>query len=260
LGQSQPLSVEARLKDAVIQAFAEDGVAGLDAAAICARAETPEADLRARWPDGWALLLDAVDERWRLPELPDTGSLEGDLIAYARDYARLCADPALTRVFFYLAAEVKSDPTLWARVEPGFIARRARNHVLIERAVARGELPPSINGDAILDALLSLGTSWNGAGRTPADAEIRCAVEAVIAQARDGGKVRAARARADPAKPYRLYLFDRSPQAQSGRIAEVEALAGPSDSQAIAVANARRSGRYAELWKESHLIRIFDPE
>jgi hypothetical protein len=50
--------------------------------------------------------------------------------------------------------------------------RRGRNRVLIERAVARGELAPDVDGDAILDEILGLVLAWMGTGGTPSEREV----------------------------------------------------------------------------------------
>jgi hypothetical protein len=266
LGSTARTPLDARLKDGVILAVAEEGLDGLDPRAICVRARASEAEFHERWPDGWALLVAAFDERALLPELPDTGTLVGDLVAYVGDYARFCADPIYTKVVFFLLAASKSDANLRARMGPGFAERRVRNLVVIKRAIARGELPAGINGNVILDAMLSLGLSWNAGGGAPAEAEIRRCVERAIAAAQSGAPsaAKAVRTRPpnmSPEDAYRLYLFeDSSAEDRRGGVSEVEALHGRSEEEAIAAANARRCGRYAELWKARHLIRIFDPD
>jgi AcrR family transcriptional regulator len=251
-------TLERRIKQGVLLSVAEQGLAGLSAEAICARAGVSEAQLRARWPDGWAVLIEAIDERARLPELPDTGNLIDDLVVYERDYARYCGDPALVKVLFFFFAAATSNPEVRARLGPGFAERRRRNLVLIERAVARGELPPDADGNAILDAMLSLSLAWGATGGAPPEPEIRCAVERAIAEPFAGRAQRAPPPKLGPQGAYRLYLFETSPTDRRGRVAEVAGLEGPTEDDAVAEANARRGGRYAELWRERQLVRIFD--
>jgi len=173
--------VEARIKDATIEVVAEEGFAGLKVESICARAGVAEATFYRRWADGWAVMLDALDDRARLPVLPDRGSLLSDLVAYAQAYLDVCSEPKFVAFMFYLLAQTKSDPSLLAKLDPGFVERRTRNRVLIERAVTRGDLPPGVDGDAILDAILSQCIAWMGTGTTPSPEEISGVIEQLIA-------------------------------------------------------------------------------
>jgi len=250
----------------VILAVAEEGLDGLDPRAICVRARASEAEFHECWPDGWAVLIAAIDERSRLPELPDTGALIDDLVAYVWGYGRVGGDPAYVKALFYLFALSKSDPDLRARLGPGFAERRARNLALIERAIARGELAADVDGNAILNAMLSHCLAWGASGGAPDELQVRRAIEAAIAAAQSGARPAAKPTRRrppdmSPEDAYRLYLFeDSSAEDRRGGVSEVEALHGRSEEEAIAAAEARRCGRYAELWKARHLIRIFDPD
>jgi hypothetical protein len=129
-------------------------------------------------------VLDAFDERLRLPQLPDEGSLRGDLVAYVVALNDRCSDPSFRAFIFELFAAMKADVSLLKRLGPDFRQRRSRNRGLIERAVARGELPPEVDGDAILDAVLKLRFAWMGRGEAPSLQQIERAIEQVIAQAR----------------------------------------------------------------------------
>jgi AcrR family transcriptional regulator len=179
----QDSGIDARVKDATIHVVAEKGFAGLDVEAICARAGVSTAAFHQRWPDASAAMLDALDDRARLAELPDEGSLLGDLTAYACAYLKVCAEPSFVAFMFYLLAETKSDPDLLKKLGPGFIERRTRNRALIERAVARGELPADADGDAILDAVLGQCLAWMGQGNIPPPDDIRRFIAQLIAPA-----------------------------------------------------------------------------
>jgi AcrR family transcriptional regulator len=257
--QFRSQSVDQRIKDAVIATVAEAGIAGLDVAAICARAGVSRTCFHDRWPDAWSALLDVVDERARLPTIPDAGSLLGDLVAGVQAHFWFCGDRTFTAFIFCVMAEAKCDSRLQKKLGPGFEQRRARNLAMIERAVARGELPPDVDGNAILDASLTMGLAWMGKGVMPPEAEIVCAMQALIAKAKAAvhAPTRSPRSSPKPAAAYRLYLFDGAP-AGLGRITEVQTLELASEDLAIDAANARRRGGYAELWKEGHLVRIFD--
>jgi AcrR family transcriptional regulator len=108
-GPQQDSDVEARIKKAAIVLAAEGGFSALSVGAICAGAGVSEAAFRQHWPDAWAVVLDALDERLRAPTLPDEGSLADDLVAYAKAYHHRCSDPVFTAFLFQLLAATKSD-------------------------------------------------------------------------------------------------------------------------------------------------------
>jgi hypothetical protein len=176
--------MDACIKAAAIRTAAEYGFGDLNVRAICNLAGVSEEEFHARWPDAWTALLDAVDERTRLPRLPDTGNLSDDLVIYMFGHLELAGDETFRLLMFRLLAEAKLDVDLHRRFEPGFTDRRARNLILIERAIDRGELPADVDGDELLDAVLGLGLAMLGKGLPPQEPEVRRAVEQVIARAR----------------------------------------------------------------------------
>jgi AcrR family transcriptional regulator len=261
LCSSRPEDAKARIRDAVIHAVLEEGFSGLETQAICARAHVSEATFLEFWPDGWAALLAMVDERTRIPVLPDTGSLVTDLVIASREHLLLAGDPSFAAFMLHLMAHAGINAELRRRLAPDFTDRRTRNLTLITRAVARGELPAHVDGNAIIDALLGRTLAWMGSSAMPTEAELRGVVEQVVAATRRDETAR----RGSPKEPtppdsHTLYLFEASSEVPAGPMASAEALQGLTDSQAIDEADARRHGRYAELWKDGHLLRIFDPE
>jgi AcrR family transcriptional regulator len=185
LGKSLKDSVDANIKDAAIRTAAEHGFEGLNVRAICDLADISDEEFHTRWPDAWAALLDAFDERTRLPTLPDTGNLSDDLVIYVLDHVMLAGDDTFRMLMFRLLAEMRSDAGLRTRFEPGFVDRRTRNLVVVHRAIARGELPADVDGDEVLDAVLGLGLSLLSKGLPPQEPEVRRAVDQVIAHARN---------------------------------------------------------------------------
>jgi AcrR family transcriptional regulator len=177
--------VASRIKEAAILVVAEEGLSNLSVSAISARAGVTEARFHEHWSDAWSVLIDAFDERVRQPSLPDKGRLLDDLVAYALAYHAQCADPPFTACMFQLLAEMRLDASLLRKLRPGFFVRRGRNRVMIDRAVARGELPPDVDGDAILDGVLAFCVSRIGVGETPPEPDVRTAIGRLIDKARD---------------------------------------------------------------------------
>jgi AcrR family transcriptional regulator len=174
--------VASRIKEAAILVVAEAGLSNLSVSSICTRAGVTEASFHQHWPEALSALIDAFDEHLRLPSLPDSGRLLDDLVAYALAYLARCSDPSFTACMFQLLAAMRLDAGLLRRLAPGFFVRRGQNRVMIDRAVARGELPPDVDGDAILDGVLGFCLSSIGVGRTPSEPELRTAIGRLIDQ------------------------------------------------------------------------------
>jgi hypothetical protein len=58
---------------------------------------------------------------------------------------------------------------------------------------------------------------------------------------------------------YRLYLFDGKRHGLR-RVTRTIALAAETDAEALQQADDRRQGQYAELWRDDHLVRVFEPD
>jgi hypothetical protein len=95
----------------------------------------------------------------------------------------LYSDPAFATFTFYLMAAAKSDASLREKLGVSSAQSRVRNRIMIERAVARGELANGGNGDAILDGILGWVLSWAGTGSTPSQQEVAATVSRLVARA-----------------------------------------------------------------------------
>jgi AcrR family transcriptional regulator len=183
MSNASDFNVDARIREAAIHVAAEQGVSNLDVASICARAGVTEERFHQRWPDVAAVLIDALEERGRLHTLADIGSLHDELVDYVRFLLHLYSDSSFAAFTFYLMAAVRTDASLGEQFGRSSAQRRVRNRIMIERAVARGELPSGVDGDAILDGILGWVLSWGGTGSTPSQEEIEAMVGRLITRA-----------------------------------------------------------------------------
>ena len=134
-----------RLDEAVVaatlQLLAEEGYAQLTVERIAARAGVGKASLYRRWPDKVSIVLEAVSRSPERPSAPDTGSLRGDARAYLRTlvrYRTLHADAIAAISSQALCDERFGDAFRVGMAEPIMAGMR----VILERAIARGELTP----------------------------------------------------------------------------------------------------------------------
>jgi hypothetical protein len=91
---------------------------------------------------------------WAHLDMPDTGSLEGDVIAFLRAEYAVLTDPLAKAIIPDLLSEANRNPALEAALlhavrDP----RRTRAAAIIRRAIERGEVADTLNPDLALDVL-----------------------------------------------------------------------------------------------------------
>jgi AcrR family transcriptional regulator len=136
------------LEDALLEAayaeLIEGGLAAFTLDGVATRAQTSRPVLARRWPTREELVITAIrhhDERHR-PPIPDTGTLRGDLIAVlqgANQHRMQLIAPVLAQ-FAGFFAESGRTPAEGRRELIG--GRVTSDHVIIQRAVDRGEIGP----------------------------------------------------------------------------------------------------------------------
>ncbi|MGB3733245.1 TetR/AcrR family transcriptional regulator [Microbacterium sp.] len=138
----------AELETAILEAcwdeLADSGYANLTMDSVARRAGTSEPVLYRRWSNKDELVLAALERHNadHIPELPDTGSLRGDLIAaltaMGASRSKFFA-VAVATVFSGLAARLGLSPIEVRDLVFGD-QRESRVRTLFERAEARGEI------------------------------------------------------------------------------------------------------------------------
>ena len=151
----RPRSAEAdeAIVRATLEVLVAEGFRGLSVEAVRQRAGVGKATIYRRFPDKAALVRGALEPLHSQLEMPDTGSVRGDLeAAFAAVYA---AQPeAAQRVMLpRLLADAMGDAELFAVFRAALVEpRRAAMRVVLERGVARGE----IRADADLELVIDL--------------------------------------------------------------------------------------------------------
>lgn len=148
---------EGAILRATYDLLAECGYQGLRVDAVASRAQASKATLYRHWPTKAGLVLDAVKFcRAATEDLPDTGSLREDLVAWFSDIAtQMSGDqgPVLAGLF----AALQSEPELAAELRAMRDSKVAYAEVVCSRALARGELRPGYRAgliDEIVPALM----------------------------------------------------------------------------------------------------------
>jgi AcrR family transcriptional regulator len=129
------------IRDAALRLLSQIGYERMTMDAIAAAAGVSKPTLYRRWPGKQELVADALRCHPHIrTTVPDTGSLRGDLIAVVRQ----TADQQLknAHVAAGLASRLRESAELAQLIrEHAIEAVRRRFRALLDRAVARGELP-----------------------------------------------------------------------------------------------------------------------
>jgi AcrR family transcriptional regulator len=151
-GRQLDTSRDAALRVAALELLAEIGYDRLSIDAVAARAKASKMTIYRRWSGKAELVVDALTSLRQPGEVPDTGSLRGDLEALASttDSPDVRFDAKLV---LGMVSALARNPELRQVIREQFIGRGgARLRQVFERAVARGEIPQDRN----LDLLVSI--------------------------------------------------------------------------------------------------------
>lgn len=146
-GRKRDASRDGAILDAAIDVLGEVGYAGMTVDMVALRAKAGKATVYRRWSSKEELVLEAVARMKRsqvdLDQLPDTGTLRGDLLALFKpdtaeeDTRRRKAVGGLASMISHHSAFAELADS--ALVQPWADAHRT----LMQRAVDRGEIPAS---------------------------------------------------------------------------------------------------------------------
>lgn len=143
---------------AILEAFAslveEQGYARVTVDDVVKRAGSNKPAFYRRFRDLASVVPRLLEERHGIDSDIDTGSLVGDLREVQRRQVDLFSDRAVARGLIGWAAHVEGDPQQAEPFVTAYLApRRAFTHVILARAVARGEIADGADPDWIADLL-----------------------------------------------------------------------------------------------------------
>jgi AcrR family transcriptional regulator len=151
-----------QITDALARTFFEEwarvGYSALSLDAVARKAGVGKAALYRRWRSKPDMARDLVSQLTAtVPariESGDCGSLEADLYAMLLAGRRLMRHPLVRRIMPDLYAAMEREPALAAALRPSEAASEKKVKTLIDRAVARGELPRDVNRRLATDFLI----------------------------------------------------------------------------------------------------------
>ena len=172
-GRPRDPGVDEAVLTAAVELLAEAGFARLTMEQVAARAGVGKASVYLRWPNKVALVAEAIQHRSGVvPDVPDTGSLPGDMRTFLRALLRTFG--TASRAMAAVIGEVGSHPelrTAWRRGVAAALTDCARE--IVERAVARRELPATSDVELLSMLPITLLQNWRlEHGTSPDDAVV----------------------------------------------------------------------------------------
>jgi len=127
---------------ATLAELAETGYAGLTVESVAQRAGVHKTTVYRRWGDRETLVVDALSEQiaQEIP-IPDTGTIESDLVSMARAFAKWATSQAGRAMVSAFVSEAMQVPEIADARSRVFQDRLRRARPVITRAIDRGELP-----------------------------------------------------------------------------------------------------------------------
>jgi AcrR family transcriptional regulator len=189
----------ARVVSEVLLAAAEEigakGYAALRVEDVAARSGVNKTTIYRRWPTKVDLVAATILHFADVPEPPETGSVRTDLLALLKHTAARAGSRHGRGIVRMIQLE-RSDP------EVDLVAQRIAKEqmrprrIVLERAMARGELPQGTDVDLILELVFSPVVKRIAFAReSPTESFLERVVDIVLAGARSGAGARPASGR-----------------------------------------------------------------
>jgi AcrR family transcriptional regulator len=153
VGRPMDASRDSDILDSALDVLAEVGYDGMTIDMVAARAKAGKATLYRRWPSKTELVLDAVacmkNSSIDYSNLPDTGSLRGDLVAMIKPLSITDSQKKL-KVMAGLVSLLARNPELADVANQVIMAPRIElNRFFLHRAIERGEIPADTDVDLV---------------------------------------------------------------------------------------------------------------
>lgn len=172
-GRQRDKALDPEILRAALDVLTETGYERMTMDAVAARAKTGKATIYRRWASKAHLVVDAIATAGRIgnttANLPDTGSLRGDLRALAATSSRK-ENRTILEMMAGLISALPHHSDLAAIVRDQLIApRTAQMRDVLERAAARGEITPGRNLDTLSLVAPAMTVYWLMIANKPID-------------------------------------------------------------------------------------------
>lgn len=160
-GRPRDEGARKKVLTAALSLMSTDGLPGLTMEGIAARAGVGKQTVYRWWQSRADILLEALREGGAFTtELPQTGSLRGDLRAFVQSSVTFSREHVeMAPVVRALMAEAQSNDAVRRRFQDEIVeSRRGTLRVIFERAIERGDARPDFSPDLGVDIVY--GAMW----------------------------------------------------------------------------------------------------
>lgn len=169
-----------RVLTTAFELLSESGVGGFTIEEVARRSGVAKTTIYRHWPTRAALVIEACSRITSEQQVPDTGSLEGDVAAILADIAHLLGTARWASVLPSIIDAAERDPA-FAEVHRGIQhGHAAPLREVLQRAVDRGELPPAANLSSMIAGLLGPLFYRRWFSREPLDDQFLTIVAAIV--------------------------------------------------------------------------------
>ncbi len=143
MARSPSLAARAKLLRATAEILVQQGVGGLSVDAVARRSGVAKTTLYRHFGGLDALVFAAAAANVRPSDGPDTGSLIGDLREIQRHYLDIASSSINREAFAWMLTRAMQSPEAAVLFRRERIQPQGPTVVALQRAIARGELPPT---------------------------------------------------------------------------------------------------------------------
>lgn len=124
-----------------------DGVDACTVDEVARRSGIAKTTIYRHFGSSDALVLAALDGMVKAMDVPDTGSLAGDLRIIQRRYLRIADNPRMRELYAWMLHRSMLDPAFAADFRNVRVQPKGPTVLALQRAIARGEVAPTIDLD-----------------------------------------------------------------------------------------------------------------
>lgn len=156
-GRPRSERARSRILRAAAALLVTQGPRRMSIEAVADKAGVSKATIYRWWESKGELALDALVGELvaKMKDVPDTGSVEGDLRGYIRTVVRTYGNPTVGKTQAAIIGEMQSDIALRRAYRVRVTeALRTESRKIFARALARGEISRDVDADMVLDLLI----------------------------------------------------------------------------------------------------------
>jgi AcrR family transcriptional regulator len=149
LGRKRDLTRDPEIMDAALEVLSEEGYDGMTMEMVANRAKAGKATVYRRWASKADLVIDSIacikNADIDFDNLPDTGTLRGDMIAMMRPHSIKDGENKM-KIMAGLVSMIARNPDLADTAMLAMVEPRAKvNRIFFQRAIERGEIKPTVD-------------------------------------------------------------------------------------------------------------------